>query len=232
MLRFVVCLPLLWNCACDRSAAPAGTQQGAAPAPPTPPVSSASASRSAPPQEGPAVSAAAQPLATPALTVASAEARLQQVASGEASLEELVKEERGLVLARYHGDASGENPAANADGIVKQAEHVCGEELRQKLRDLSRDLAQRRTFHRQHGLGAETFLKCEQRGEQVHCRHKPRMEFDVGGTYAFVSDEGKPTLVSVGYSEAEVISEGARAEAEAWLDGQIAALAEKRCSPS
>lgn len=146
-----------------------------------------------------------------------------QIAEGHRPLRELVAPSRGLLHVLYATDASGEDPRADEDGIIRLAEHWCpGEDLEDNVDRLQRDLARRiREPVR------EPLFECV----DDRCEHPAQMEYDVAGHYEFARVEGfdGPALIAVEHVESAGMTEAFLAEAEVFVRDQRAAHAGATC---
>jgi hypothetical protein len=176
-----------------------------------------------------ATPAAAQPLATAVADAgASASASdaeppprlvdaVRRAAEDEAAVAPLIDPGRGVRLVRFEEDLSGEDPRADAEGIIRGAELLC----------------------RPGEVGSLIRAAVEQDDvfETGSCRAAPRLVCEVLGGHDAPTYRLRFTgeLAAPGQLEAiEVVQEGAMTEAwlrraRQYVDRQLAGLARKRC---
>tara|TARA_B100001750_G_scaffold132217_1_gene105082 strand:- start:616 stop:1113 length:498 start_codon:yes stop_codon:yes gene_type:complete len=150
-------------------------------------------------------------------------ATMRRIAQGHVLLRDLVDPERGVVYVLYAEDASGEDPRADDDGIIRLAEHWCAaEELDDHVDRLQRDL-----HRRIDDPIREPLFECA----DDHCDHPAQMEYDVEGHYEFARVEGRegPTLIAVEQVEGAAMSEAFQNDAAAFVRDRRAAFATARC---
>ncbi len=148
---------------------------------------------------------------------------MARIAEGHRPLRELVAPSRGVVYVLYATDASGEDPRADDDGIIRLAEHWCpGEQLDDNVDRLQRDLARRMREPIR-----EPLFECV----DDRCEHPAQMEYDVAGDYEFAAVDGfdGPALIAVEHVEAAGMSEAFVAEAEVFVRDQRATHAGATC---
>jgi len=124
---------------------------------------------------------------------------------------------RGVVFVVYATDASGEDPRADAQGMIRTASRACGAELDDALEHLGADIARR--------------LEDEAWSDLVRCEGStcsiPAMgEYDLTGALTF--EDG--ALVSVVRIEGGPVTDELVAAGEAYAEAQLAELAGGRCS--
>jgi len=169
--------------------------------------------------ETPAEPAEPQPAAGPLVDAE----QMARIAEGHRPLEALVAPSRGLVYVLYATDASGEDPRADDDGMIRLAEHWCtSEELTDNVDRLQRDLARR-----MRDRVREPLFECV----DDRCEHPAQMEYDVAGHYEFAPVEGfeGPALIAVEHVESAGMTEDFLAEAEIFVRDQRAAHAGATC---
>jgi hypothetical protein len=149
--------------------------------------------------------------------------RMARIADGHEPLRDFVVPARGLVYVLYATDASGEDPRADEDGIIRLAEHWCTEaELSDGIDRLQRDLARRARDPIR-----EPLFECV----DDRCSHPAQMEYDVGGHYEFARIAGfdGPALIAVEHVESASMTEAFLEDAEVFVRDERAALAGATC---
>ncbi len=173
----------------------------------------------APVAERPAESSSEEPASGPLVSAD----RMARIAAGHEPLRELVAPSRGVIYVLYATDASGEDPRADDDGIIRLAEHWCSDEqLTDGIDRLQRDLARRiREPIR------EPLFECV----DDRCGHPAQMEYDVAGHYEFARVDGfdGPALIAVEHVESASMTERFLADAEDFVRDERAALAGATC---
>lgn len=148
---------------------------------------------------------------------------MARVAEGHTPLRELVAPGRGLVYILYATDASGEDPRADDDGMIRLAEHWCpGAQLGDQVDRLQRDLARR-----MREPVREPLFECI----DDRCEHPAQMEYDVTGHYEFARVDGfaGPALIAVEHVEGAGMSDAFLEDAEIFVRDQRAAHAGATC---
>ncbi len=142
---------------------------------------------------------------------------IRRLATGAEPFASHVSPERGVVFVEYFSDASGQDPRADAQGVVKEARRLCGDELSGRLDRLREDLA-RRVETSAH----DPLFTCSGRV----CTFPAEMEYDLGGELRFA-----PGLVleSVVRTEGGPVTEEFVAEAERWAEDALRRLEGGRC---
>lgn len=140
-----------------------------------------------------------------------------ELVRGSRSIASLVDRERGLVHVSVRSDPTGEDPRIGPDGLVRIAERYCGAALDEAVERLDRDLRARNPEPPD-----EPAFECEGRV----CRHPALMEYDVSGAYTFAPDQAR--LLQVVQIET-ALSDEAQADAERWIETQLARLEGGRC---
>ena len=145
---------------------------------------------------------------------------MTRVAAGEVPLGSLIDERRGLAYAAYYTDASDENPAADAEGLVKVAERACGERLAELTADLTADLRRRLAIE------DPTPFRCQ----GWMCLHEAAGEYDFDGRYTFAASPEGTRLVAVARIEGGPVTEEFVAAGEKWVAEALAALEPQECA--
>jgi hypothetical protein len=145
---------------------------------------------------------------------------MTRVAAGEVPLGSLIDERRGLAYAAYYTDASDEDPAADAEGLVKVAERACGERLAALTAELTADLRRR----------LEIEDPAPFRCQGWTCLHEAAGEYDLDGRYSFAASPDGTRLVAVARIEGGPVTEEFVAEGEQWVAEALAALEPPECA--
>ncbi len=145
------------------------------------------------------------------------------ITTGELKPADLFDPVRGLIVVEIAEDASGENPAAGDDGVVRVAERLCGSAATDKLQTLVADLSFRLEQAKLEASEAPTFV-CK----GATCTHEATMEVDGTGRYVFRSIRkgivlGKVVRIGGHMSEAWT------AEATAWSEARLEQMHGGRC---
>lgn len=130
---------------------------------------------------------------------------------------------KGVIYVEYRTDPSGEDPAADANGIIKKGVHLCGNGLAFTLAVLKNDLKWRYDNAALFGLG--DVITCTSHDKLDTCSHGTVGEFDVTGDYTFESDK----LRYIVRIEGATISEEFRQQGRVYALQKIAALKAKTC---
>lgn len=173
-----------------------------------------------PPAPSPRVEAEPQPEPTTPKSLSRVSVALMEaLVSGERPQSAFLDPRRGLVVVEVGEDASGEDPRAGEDGVVRTATHSCGDEATAALEALRADLAMRME---QAGEGGVFTCK------SASCTHPALMEYDKTGEYVFRSARKGLVLDRVVRIEGNM-SEAWTSEARAWADEQLKQLRMERC---
>lgn len=129
---------------------------------------------------------------------------------------------RGLVVVEYREDASGEDPRANHDGIIARGEHLCGVALEAELDRTQRELALRLE---QRMPEEGPLFACE----GLICSHRAMMEYDHGGEYVFVLNDGGPKLHQIVRIEGAGMTRAFEDAAKAFALAELARMEGMRC---
>jgi hypothetical protein len=131
---------------------------------------------------------------------------LVQLARGERAWSSVIDPRIGLARVEVFGDASGEDPRADADGTVHIAERLCGEALERYLETLTADLRLRveTSWH-------DPLFVCT----ATECRFDAEMEFDRSGRIELASSGA--SIVAIERVEGGTVAESWLAEANAWV---------------
>jgi hypothetical protein len=130
---------------------------------------------------------------------------------------------KGVIYIEYRTDPSGEDPNADANGIIKKGVHLCGNGLAFTLAVLKNDLKWRYDNADLFGLG--DVITCKSQDKRDTCSHGAVAEFDVTGDYTFENDK----LRYIVRIEGGTISEEFRQEGRIYGLQKIAALMNKTC---
>lgn len=125
-----------------------------------------------------------------------------KMATGSPPFSGAIDPAKGLVRIDYRSDASGEDPAAGPDGIIKSFNRYCGADIAPQLERLKKDVQFRLGIAA--SLGQPQPFTCD--GEI--CRHEALGEYDVTGEYTFINDK----LRTVVFIEGGTISEQFRVD--------------------
>lgn len=139
---------------------------------------------------------------------------------GERSLASVVDRDRGLVYVLWQTDASDEDPRADEQGVIRQAERLCGEDLDAAIARLDADLQRRNQ-----DPSDEPSISCV----DETCSHRALMEFDVMGEYVFVRGAQPAVLDHVVHIEGHLTDE-ATSGARRWVDERLSELAGGSCA--
>ncbi|HHO51450.1 MAG TPA: hypothetical protein ENK18_11380 [Deltaproteobacteria bacterium] len=142
------------------------------------------------------------------------------LASGARPPTELLDPQRGFTLVEVFPDP--DDPEANAQGQVRRAERLCGDEAGARLERLQADLAARS------GGGQDDVFHCS----GPVCTHPPRTPDDLSGSYAFQAPDDHLVLELVVRIGGIPRSPHAQQEIEAWVDARIDELDGQPCPGS
>lgn len=173
------------------------------------------------PDPAPVATGDEAPPPEPAPTAAAVDAAFMlEAARGERALADHVDPTRGVAFVVFTTDASGEDPRAGRDGVIREAVRVCGEALAARLTRVHTDLRLRveQTSH-------DPLFTCEA-GE---CRHDAEMEYDMAGVYRFRPGPAAPVLDSVVRIEGGPISDEFEEAGRRFAAEQLARLADAPC---
>jgi len=146
---------------------------------------------------------------------------MTRLGRGALRLDALVDRRRGLAYAEYFTDASGEDPRADRNGLVRLAELACGDALVRRLAALEQDL-RRRVQDSQY----DPLFTCNAGA----CTHPAEMEFDLRGRYTFERDaSGRAVLVSVVRIEGGAMTNAFDRAGERWTASRLRSLASQGC---
>lgn len=142
---------------------------------------------------------------------------IRRVADGDVPRDQVVDGARGVVFASVSTDARGDDPRADAQGVIREAVLACGDDLTKRYDALTADLRGR--------LADGLAVTCD----GAACAFPARMEYDHGGTLGFRRADGRVVLASVVTIEGGATSPAFVADAQAWADGQVRTLTAGSC---
>ncbi|MCA9603708.1 MAG: hypothetical protein KC417_16870 [Myxococcales bacterium] len=136
---------------------------------------------------------------------------------------EAIDAKKGIVYVEYRTDPTGEDPEADANGVIKKGVHLCGAGMTFTLAVLKNDLKWRYDNAAQFGLG--DVVTCTGKDNRDTCSHDAALEYDVTGDYTFEDNK----LRYVVRIEGATISEEFLQRGKVYALQRIAALKDKTC---
>lgn len=171
------------------------------------------------------VAATPRPIPPPPPIIEINPALILDFANGDLPTLAAVDPARGVDFFEY-ASAPGEDPRADASGMVRVAKKFCDAELTLRLDVLRSDLKRRVGELVEYGDDANAYFRCE----EMECRFDGMMEYDLGGAIAFENTpEHGTVLVSVFRYETALVTEAFFEDARAWAQKETIELDQQRC---
>lgn len=121
---------------------------------------------------------------------------------------EVLDQKKGLIYVEYRTDPTGEDPAADANGVIKKGVHLCGAPLAFTMAVLKNDLQWRYDNADLFDLG--DVVTCTGKDNRDTCSHGAVAEFDVTGDYTFESGKLRYIVRIEGATVAESFRQAGR----------------------